>query len=845
MTTRGEMAAAVERFDSACSGFRGIGLDDFAAQTQVPKIMALSMLGAHDRAAECAEATQRELVALGNLAAASRVSQNLGGLLLRRDRYVESVRHYREAAVMFARVGDAERSVLADIGLGNALAALGDFDEAMRIYARARMRATARGLAVPLALIDESAAFVDLARGRYREALQALESARRAYEALALPQHLAIAEKQLAQVYLELRLLPEALALFVAAIAKFRALDLPDEQAWAWVQRGRTEVFLGRVDADGSLAAAAELFELQANDVGLATVALARAELALARDDGEAALRRSAQALAGFIASAQPDGRSRAEVVQARALLLVGRAAEAGAAFDATLTRALALGQLAVQVRCLTGQGLVALAAGDPALAGARFDAAITLFEFQRRALPDDGIRSAFLAEHLRPYEELLRMALAGGSGAEVLGQLERVRARALGERLVDDAPTDDSAEVLALRDRLHWLYRRAQQIREGGDASEAVGAELLRTEDELLERARRERIAGPLRAVPATTAFSVDELMSDLAPGDALVEYGVLDDELFACVVTRSSVALLRRLAAWASVREALEALRFQMDALRHGAVAVQRHLPVLEARAAARLAAVAGLVWASVEPAVRGCRRLLIVPQGPLAALPFAALLDDGVPLGLRFELALAPSARLGGRGLRRPSLPATRVIALGESSRLVHAADEAEFVAGRYAHGIALTGDRATAAALRAGAPDADVVHLACHAEFRSDNPRFSALHLRDGRFSAEQAEALRLKPCTVVLSACETGVSEAGSGDEMIGLVRAFLVAGAARVLGSLWPVDDAVTRAFMGHFHDALVGGRAPALALQRAQSAVRHQHPHPHFWAAFTLYGAW
>ena len=74
---------------------------------------------------------------------------------------------------------------------------------------------------------------------------------------------------------------------------------------------------------------------------------------------------------------------------------------------------------------------------------------------------------------------------------------------------------------------------------------------------------------------------------------------------------------------------------------------------------------------------------------------------------------------------------------------------------------------------------------------------------------------------------MLSACETGLAEHGSGDEMVGLVRAFLVAGAARVLASLWPVDDAVTADFMASFYGALLRRQSPGGALQQAQSRRR------------------
>ena len=864
MTTRGQMADAVVCFDRAEAAFRQAGRADPAAQTQVPKIMALSMLGRHDDAAACAAKTQRELVALGNLAAASRVSLNLGGLHLRRDHYAEAARHYREAAVLFARVGDHEQSILADIGLANVLDMLGDFDEALRIYARARMRAATRHLEVPLALVDESVALVDLARGRYREALSGLESARRRFAALALPQHLAIAEKQLADAYLELRLLPEALASFDAAVTTFQALELPDEQAWALAQRGRALALLGRADADGSFAQAAALFIAHNNGVGRSAVALARAELALASGATDAALALADEAVAGFAAARQADGCSRAEVVRAQALVRAGRLAQASAAFETTLARAQVQQQFAVQVRCLTGRGLVAQAKGDAPAAVTAFDAAIDLFEEQRRALPDDALRSASLTEHLRPYQERLRMALAAGEPREVLLQLDRFRARALDERLAEGPAALADNETQALRARLNWLYRRSARLLEESGPVAAPNDEVIRIERDLLERMRRQRMTTLGQAAAAVEAgasagpfssqtfspqpfspetFSVEALQRELFDGDALVAYGALDDELFACIVTSNGVSLVRHVAAWPAVLDAVRSARLQIETLRHGMAPVQRHLATLLARAQSRMRALHALVWAPLETDLRACRRLLVVPHAQLGSVPFAALFDGERSLGERVELAMAPSARLALRGLRRPPQRARRAVAVGESSRLPHTAHEAACVAALFDDGSAFVGDQASLEVLEAQAPGADVLHLACHAEFRGDNPRFSALHLSDGALTVERAESLRLAPCIVVLSACETGVTELSSGDEQVGLVRAFMVAGAARVVASLWPVGDDVTVAFMAVFYGALVRGDGAAAALRMAQRETARTHPHPFCWAAFVLHG--
>ena len=854
---RGAMSEAVVGLDRAAMLFESLGQAHHAAQTQVPKIMALSMLGQYDEATACAEITLRALTQQGDTASAAKLSQNMGSLHMHRDAYAAAAHHYREAAVMFARSGQMRASVMADIGLADANTAQGDFDAATLMYARARQRAVHHDLPVLAAIVDESTAMLELARGRYSSALAGLERARRGYEALAMPQYLAIAEKQLADAYLELRLLPEAMALYEAALPRFEALEMLPERAWTLVQRGRTLALLAKPDAAAAaLQAAAELFAAQDNAVGAAAVALARSELAAARGDPGEALVIAQAAVAGFAGAHQAEGQLRAELSCAQAWLALGNLAQAEAGFAACLGRARELHILPPQVRALTGQGLVAQASGRRAEAQEAFEAAAALFEDQRRTLSGDEFRHAWLTDHLRPYRELLAMALMPETGAEVdpaavLLHLERVRARSLGERLSGAVPDESNPELPALRGRLNWLYRRLRKVQEEGGESQSLMDELRDTERHLLEGVRRERLA----ADPVASTEGGDDridlaaLCQALGAQDALVEYGVSGDELFACIVRRQGVQLVRHLAHWPGVQEAAQSLRFQIETLRHGSAPVARHLPHLEKRATQRLQQLHGMLWAPLAESLSACSRVLIVPHAQLAGVPFAALHDGQLPLGVRLQLALAPSARVALHGLLHPAREQAamkaRALVLGESTRLPQAGSEARHVASLFSNSVCLIDEAATLDALRTQAPTADVIHLACHAQFRSDNPLFSALHLRDGAVTAEWLQGLSLKQAVVVLSACETGLAEQGHGDEMVGLVRAFLVAGASRVVAALWPVDDAVTEVFMSTFYRELVAGAVSAGALQSAQAAVMQLHPHPYYWAGFVLQGGW
>ena len=150
-----------------------------------------------------------------------------------------------------------------------------------------------------------------------------------------------------------------------------------------------------------------------------------------------------------------------------------------------------------------------------------------------------------------------------------------------------------------------------------------------------------------------------------------------------------------------------------------------------------------------------------------------------------------------------------------------------------------------DAATTVVLRSESGGVDVLHLACHAQFRSDNPLFSAVQLGDGWFTARDAYGLRLNCGLVTLSACETGMNAVAPGDELLGLTRGFLSAGSASVLLSLWTIDDEATAELMTTFYAELGQAKSASAALRRAQMNLLQQRPHPFFWSPFVLVGRW
>jgi CHAT domain-containing protein len=865
--TNGAMNHAIEHFDVAAARFGSIRRETEATHTQIPKVIALSILGEFARAEECGSAALAKLLRAGDMQAACRLSVNLGNVNLEISAYDAALHHFKRGADIAWELEDFERFVACQIGMANTKKMLGRFALAIEQYDYAEKIAKKHELSFVQAVIAESVALLRLARGEYTVALRGFEHARSQFEALNAPQNLAIAEKQLADSYLDLRLLSEAQTLLQNSVARFETLEMFSEKALGLTQLGRAFALTDatRAKAGACFDEAEGLFVEQKIPAGQASVKFARAELALFEKKYELARASALDAATIFKTLNLPANELAACVVAAFAALESGSVDQAASEFSVLLARAGRLELRSVEVRCLVGIGIGYQRRGDTEQAKRSFESAIDAFEEQRSALPGDDIRSAFLVDHARSYSELLRMALDAHSrepspntAREALRQVERFRARALSERLGEPQGLQDkgrlrkSDDELQLRQRLNWLNRHVRQLIEDGDDAESAMQEARTVERNLLEHARRRRIAATAEPNAQTVEFAqmhtfdLDALRAVLiSDSDAIVEYFALDDELFAFIVDCDGAVLKRDVARWSDVRTAIEAARFQIETMRFGAHATAQHGERLNQRAQAAMGALHRLLWTPIEAALVGKRRVLVVPHEQLGSIQFSALFDGQKFLAERLDIAIAPSANAARYGLAHLPRTPERAMVLGETTRLLHAKEEAQFVASLFDRADLLIDAHASVENLRNHCSHADVLHLACHAQFRSDNPMFSALELADQSFAAVDAETLDLQSAIVTLSACETGLAQYDRGDEMFGLVRAFLVAGASRIVASLWAVDDATTKHFMGAFYRALKRGATPASALREAQLDVMKAHPHPFYWAAFVLYGGW
>lgn len=243
----------------------------------------------------------------------------------------------------------------------------------------------------------------------------------------------------------------------------------------------------------------------------------------------------------------------------------------------------------------------------------------------------------------------------------------------------------------------------------------------------------------------------------------------------------------------------------------------------------------------------------RIYIVYDRSHPLIPYEVLHDGRQYLAEKYALVYAPSMSVLKKCMERRHPMGQRLVALGNPDlgnpnyNLAYAEDEVKRLAEIYPDSRILTGAEASEAAVQLLAPDADILHLACHGVIDEDDPMKSHLRLapdknNDGYLSADEIMNMNLQCSLVTLSACDTGRGRILMGGDILGLTRAWIYAGTPSVLASLWKVDDRATSQLMTAFYENLKT-HDKAKALQLAQLDMIKQGLSPFYWAAFCLYG--
>jgi CHAT domain-containing protein len=217
---------------------------------------------------------------------------------------------------------------------------------------------------------------------------------------------------------------------------------------------------------------------------------------------------------------------------------------------------------------------------------------------------------------------------------------------------------------------------------------------------------------------------------------------------------------------------------------------------------------------------------RALVVVPTAALHALPWSML-----PSLHARPLTIAPSASAWQARASSTPVSLDGAVVLVAGPDVARAQAELDSLQTLYPDARRVDGDGASASAVLAAVDGARLVHVAAHGSFRADNPLFSSLRVADGPVTVYDLEALGRAPSTLVLSACESGLSGVRPGDELMGLASVLLALGTNVLVASIVPVPDDATRRLMCVFHEQLATGAPPAAALAAAQARVAGDDP--------------
>ncbi|MBK7926377.1 MAG: CHAT domain-containing protein [Bryobacterales bacterium] len=492
----------------------------------------------------------------------------------------------------------------------------------------------------------------------------------------------------------------------------------------------------------------------------------------------------------------------------------------------------------------------IAGARGDRAEALAYAAQAVELSETTRAALSNNELRTSYFATQRQLYAQLIALQLEGGLTEAALETSERSRARVLLDAVSDERialPEAGAGERRALERQI-----RAAVERRNTKAAD----ELLHRWAALDAKLRAGNTAG--NAAPATVAAIRGQLLD---PDTALIEYFAGDDRGHAWLLTEGQVQVIplpARSVLETQVRRYRQALTARGDA-KPGETAEARAARIAAADATLSAAARA-LSDALLVPLARHIRakRLLIIPDGPLHQLPFAALPLAGGLLLDRAEVVTLPSASVA---LQLRSRPASGTAGSGLAivadpafdanwAPLPMTALEARAIRKLAPAARALTGPDATRAALlQPSILGASILHLATHARAESEHPALARIALAGGgQLTLADIYGMPLRSRLVVLSGCETALGREVAGEGPVGLARAFFYAGARTVVASLWNVQDRATAELMRHFYQGLLTRRlSPSAALRRAQLTLRNDSrwTHAYYWAPFLIGGDW
>lgn len=524
-----------------------------------------------------------------------------------------------------------------------------------------------------------------------------------------------------------------------------------------------------------------------------------------------------------------------------------GEYAEALRCLNEALPIAVEMKAEPLTLKIYTLLGMCYNAQGEYDSAVENYSNAIEVAEKTRSRLDVEVHKTSYAAYIFGVYELLVITLLELNQYDEAYYYTERSRARSLLDLLASgDVKVGKSRHVEFLRkeeDLRNQQEEVEEQLLAVADDTEQAGG--LRGKMEDLQDSRRaiieekKRYEPELASLVSVSALTLPEVQAIMDPESTILEYFLTEKGTIIWLISPNESEVFQVDISGDSLKTLVEKFRDTIVNLGSTEKLSRRIFDLLISPVQSKISTI----------------DLVIIPHGILHYLPFQALQSEkGKYLLENYRIRYLPSASVL-KYLKPKVRPfGERLLALGNPttdrsgySPIPLSETEVRKIAGIYDESHVLIGKDATEERFRELAPKYDILHLACHSELNSSYPLFSGLLLAsggeyDGELDVHELFTIDLNAYLVVLSACETGMGHLTTGDELVGLSRAFIYAGTPSILSSLWKVGDESTAYLMSQFYKKLKKfGKGEAL--RRAQLKTKKKYPNLQAWASFVLIG--
>ncbi len=865
----GRNQEALALHEGARSLFEQAGAWEEVGRTLSASLQPMLLLGEHDRALAAAQRAREIFTKLGDQRRLARLEINAANILLRQDRFAEALAGYTRAYEQLLPRGEVEGVAVSLHNMAVCQMLLNDFREAMATHQKAREYCTAHDMPLLAGQADYNIAWLHYQRGEYSKAISMLREAREICEKNGDLHHVALCHLDLSDLYLELNLSSDAGEMAQEALERSEQLGMGYEAAKAKANLAIAAGQQGKAfRAIELFVEARKMFVREKNEVWASLLDLYQALLLFNEGRLFESKRLAAAALEFFSSSQLPAKAILCRLLLGRLAMRTGEQREANAECQAALdilshTEAPLLHG---QAHFLMSQVREAEKDFEGAYESCR-EARASL-EALRSSLRGEELKIAFVKNKLEVYESLVHLCMARdadgperdlASREEAFGYMEEAKSRGLRDLLFGQAqpaapPVEESSQsplvrkIRNLRDELNWFYHRIEteqlaKEQRSPERVEQLQAQARSHENELLRvlrEAPREEMER--QGLTAEATVNLDVIRAALGPESALVEYFRVREHLLAAVITADSLEILP-LTPVSRIAGLLRLLQFQIGKFRMGGGYLRSFEQTLMAATHAHLYQLYHELMEPVCASIQA-KHIVVVPHDLLHYLPFHALFDGAQYLIDNYTISYAPSATIFAHcQTKTPATSASSLVMGIPDAKAPAISEEVAAVARELPPSELFIGEQAKQSVLSEIGAHSRVIHIATHGHFREDNPMFSGIRLGDGHLSLYDLYRLKLPADLITLSGCATGQNALAAGDELLGLVRGLLYAGAHSLLLTMWDVHDGSTTEFMKLFYRQLATHRGKARAVQEAARTLREQYPHPFYWAPFLLVG--